>query len=301
MIDFDPLFLGSVGFLLTALVLIVARIIKLHYDEKRAHQRTETILAMAADEDNQRRMRNAPQVIGGRRRVVTRRRFHTDDGEDRSFARQLGDQATPSDEENVPTQSLKVDEHIGKKKMAKLQAKAEKKAQREAEIANREEKKLREKEREERMKQEEEARLQEEKAEEEKKRIEKMEREKREEEEYQKMKAEFCVDEEGFDELESDLSEDLVQKFLKYIKETKVVNMDELGSHFNLKTDQAVDRLKYFMDSGELTGIVDDRGKFIYITPEELQAVAKFINQRGRVSLKELADYSNQLIRLEST
>lgn len=36
------------------------------------------------------------------------------------------------------------------------------------------------------------------------------------------MKAEFCVDEEGFDELESDLSEDLVQKFLKYIKETKV-------------------------------------------------------------------------------
>lgn len=48
--------------------------------------------------------------------------------------------------------------------------------------------------------------------------------------------------------------------------------MDELGSHFNLKTDQAVDRLKYFMDSGELTGIVDDRGKFIYITPEELQA-----------------------------
>lgn len=61
MIDFDPLFLGSVGFLLTALVLIVARIIKLHYDEKRAHQRTEAILAMAADEDNQRRMRNAPQ------------------------------------------------------------------------------------------------------------------------------------------------------------------------------------------------------------------------------------------------
>lgn len=37
-------------------------------------------------------------MIGGRRRVVTRRRFHTDDGEDRSFARQLGDQATPSDE-----------------------------------------------------------------------------------------------------------------------------------------------------------------------------------------------------------
>jgi hypothetical protein len=47
-------------------------------------------------------------------------------------------------------------------------------------------------------------------------------------------------------------------------------------------------------------GVVDDRGKFIYISSEELEAVAKFIKQRGRVSIAELAESSNQLINLNS-
>lgn len=44
------------------------------------------------------------------------------------------------------------------------------------------------------------------------------------------------------------------------------------------------------------TGVIDDRGKFIYITPEELAAVANFIRQRGRISIAELAQASNSLI-----
>ena len=51
-------------------------------------------------------------------------------------------------------------------------------------------------------------------------------------------------------------------------------------------------------DEGLLTGVLDDRGKFIYITQEEYEAVAKFIRQRGRVSRTELAESSNQLINL---
>jgi hypothetical protein len=47
-----------------------------------------------------------------------------------------------------------------------------------------------------------------------------------------------------------------------------------------------------------LAGVVDDRGKFIYISPEELEAVARFVKQRGRVSIVELAESSNQLINL---
>ena len=47
-------------------------------------------------------------------------------------------------------------------------------------------------------------------------------------------------------------------------------------------------------------GVTDDRGKFIYISPEELQAVAKFIKQRGRVTISELAESSNTLINLQT-
>ena len=43
---------------------------------------------------------------------------------------------------------------------------------------------------------------------------------------------------------------------------------------------------------------MDGSGKFIYISEEELKAVAKFIRQRGRISISDLADSSNSLIKL---
>jgi hypothetical protein len=52
-------------------------------------------------------------------------------------------------------------------------------------------------------------------------------------------------------------------------------------------------------EGGELSGVVDDRGKFIYISEEELQAVASFIKQRGRVSIVELVSSSNRLVNLQ--
>ena len=53
-----------------------------------------------------------------------------------------------------------------------------------------------------------------------------------------------------------------------------------------------IDRVKDLQEEGRLSGVMDDRGKFIYITEEEYEAVARFIRQRGRVSLTELAESS---------
>jgi hypothetical protein len=50
---------------------------------------------------------------------------------------------------------------------------------------------------------------------------------------------------------------------------------------------------------GLLTGVMDDRGKFIYISEEELKKVKVFIEQRGRVNITELAKSSNELINLK--
>lgn len=52
------------------------------------------------------------------------------------------------------------------------------------------------------------------------------------------------------------------------------------------------------MAEGRLSGVMDDRGKFIHVTREEYESVAKFIKQRGRVSIGELVESSNKLIRL---
>ncbi|CAG2068782.1 unnamed protein product [Timema podura] len=82
---------------------------------------------------------------------------------------------------------------------------------------------------------------------------------------------------------------------------TKVVVLEDLAAHFKMKTQSVIDRIQELQEQGQLTGVVDDRGKFIYVSQEELEAVAKFVKQRGRVSITELAESSNQLINLNSS
>jgi hypothetical protein len=101
--------------------------------------------------------------------------------------------------------------------------------------------------------------------------------------------------------------------FIEYVKTNKVVNVDDLASMFKLRVEDVGERLRYFISSGQLTGVIDDRGKFIHITKDELDAgerlsikrinrsflVAKFVTQRGRITLSDLVDYSNRLVSLE--
>ena len=47
---------------------------------------------------------------------------------------------------------------------------------------------------------------------------------------------------------------------------------------------------------GRIHGVIDDRGKFICVTEDEMKAVAKFIKRRGRVSVMDLAVESNKLV-----
>ncbi|XP_044738858.1 DDRGK domain-containing protein 1 [Chrysoperla carnea] len=189
-------------------------------------------------------------------------------------------------------------EKMGAKKRAKLEAKAEKKAHREAEEKSREEKKKRQAaEDEERRKQSEREALEEKRREEEQRKIQE-EKERRDHEEYLKMKAAFSVEEEGYLEGESENPENLLQEFVRYIKTNKVVILEDLASNFKMKTQSVIDRIQDLQKDGLLTGVIDDRGKFIYITEDELKDVAKFIKQRGRISIAELAESSNQLIHL---
>jgi len=230
---------------------------------------------------------------GGRRGPRLRRPARNEsDGEEE-------DEARGEELEDLEEAGVKIpDGKIGKKKMEKLQAKADKKLQREAEQKEREElKKRREKEEEEEKRAKDLELEQERRAEEEEKRQQE-ERERREHEEYLSMKAAFTVDEEGCDDEADQCEENLLATFIAYIQSTKVVLLEDLAAHFKMKTQEVIDRIASLQESGDLTGVVDDRGKFIYISRDELESVAKFIRQQGRVSITDLAANSNKLITL---
>jgi len=229
---------------------------------------------------------------GGRRGPRVRRPVRSDtDDEDEAEVRN-------EELEDLEEAGIKVpDGKIGKKKMEKLQAKADKKLQREAEVREREENKKKREKDDEDSKKAREREQEDEKREEEEEKRRQEEKERQEYEEYLKMKAAFTVDEEGCDD-EEDSAENLLGKFISYIEETKVVLLEDLAAHFKMKTQEVIDRISSLQESGDLTGVVDDRGKFIYISRSELESVAKFIRQQGRVSITDLAANSNKLITL---
>jgi len=253
------------------------------------------------DEDGQIIQGDGPRQRGpggGRRRMHRRTQAQEEELLDDIVDEPRADGESESDEEGNQS---KLPGKVGKKKQQKLEDKAEKKKQREAEERDREERKKRlEKEEQERKLKEDKVQEQEQKQLEEEQRI-REEKERQEHEEYLKLKESFMVDEEGFDEDPEEDQENKLEIFIQYIKDTKVVVLEDLAAHFKMKTDDTIDRVSTLIQEGKLTGVIDDRGKFIFISQEELEAVAKFITQRGRVSISELAENSNRLISLQTS
>lgn len=226
-----------------------------------------------------------------RMRAAAARQERQDDSDDEDVE---GDGAAAIDEDIVLP-----DGKVGKKKMEKLRAKAEKKAMREAEEQERKEKKERDEKLSEERRMDEKREAEEEAKREEQERKEREEREQRELEEYNKLKTQFEVEEEGFDETADENAEkNLLKEFVNFIKSSKVVVLEDLAAKFQMKTQDVIKRVTDLQREKTLTGVIDDRGKFIYISKEELEGVAKFIRQRGRISIADLAESSNTLITL---
>ncbi|XP_035892997.1 DDRGK domain-containing protein 1 [Anopheles stephensi] len=218
----------------------------------------------------------------------------------RARVAQIAEPVGDSEEEDTipPAQHDYAGEKMGAKKRAKLEAKAQKKTEREQELRHREEQKKREALLEEERRKQAEKEEQAEKNREEAERLAREEKERKEHEEYLLMKQAFSVEEEGYEEEDADGQENSLQEFIKFIQDNKVVVLEDLAVQFKLKVQAVIDRIGELQKEERITGVIDDRGKFIYVSEEELKSVAKFIKQRGRISITELAENSNQLINL---
>ncbi|KAG2631177.1 DDRGK domain-containing protein 1-like [Panicum virgatum] len=118
--------------------------------------------------------------------------------------------------------------------------------------------------------------------------------------EFEKWKGAFSVDDEGTTESEmQDDGQGLLHNFVEYIKKQKCVPLEDLAAEFRMRTQDCINRIVTLESMDRLSGVMDDRGKFIYISTEEMKAVAEYIRKQGRVSISHLANNSNQFIDLE--
>merc|ERR1712187_985435 len=78
-------------------------------------------------------------------------------------------------------------------------------------------------------------------------------------------------------------------------------NLEDIAAEFRMKTTAAIDRLEQLEKLGHLSGIFDDRGKYVYITKEEMAGVADWLKSRGRINRADLVAACNRIIRLNPT
>ena len=77
--------------------------------------------------------------------------------------------------------------------------------------------------------------------------------------------------------------------------------IEDLAAEFSMSSRDAITRIEQLMEQKRLSGITDDRGKFIHINEQEFEAVAKYVMTKGRVSRQDLLNEANKIVRLEPT
>merc|ERR1712190_675247 len=110
----------------------------------------------------------------------------------------------------------------------------------------------------------------------------------------------FAVDAEGKEDTDTQ-DASAVENFVDFVKLRKVVNLEDLAAEFHMRTSVAIERLEQLEKLGRLSGIFDDRGKYVYITKEEMAGVADWLRKRGRINRADLVAACNRIIRLNPT
>lgn len=110
----------------------------------------------------------------------------------------------------------------------------------------------------------------------------------------------ISVEEQGQEAEEQQEGQGQLGAFVDFIKERKTVALEDLAAEFGLRVQDAITRVQSLEKMGHLSGVMDDRGKYIYISKQEMEAVAEYIKKRGRIAIGELASKSNMFIDLEA-
>ena len=189
---------------------------------------------------------------------------------------------------------------LTKREQAKMIKKQEKAEKREHIKQMMEAKKLKEQEKEREML------IKEKLKEEEKKKLEetlqkvKEEQQKKEDEIYNQWKDMIKIGEEG-EEKRNFSDENVINEFLNYIKRRKVVSLEDLSGVFKISPNELVEKLNQFEKEGRILGIIDDRGKYIYVTEKEMNMIENLFIRRGRINKMDLIKECNKIIKFEPT
>ena len=123
----------------------------------------------------------------------------------------------------------------------------------------------------------------------------------KEEAEYDQWKGDFAVDDAGHlsppaSPSSSSSPSSSLAAFLSFIRTRKVVQLDEVALHFHLRTSDVLQRIQQLQAQGLLSGVADERGKWIEVEEAEMERLQGWLVDKGRVTVHDLVVECNRLI-----
>ena len=77
---------------------------------------------------------------------------------------------------------------------------------------------------------------------------------------------------------------------------SRVIVLDAAARQHQTDVDKIVARLETLVQLNAISGVFDDRGKFLFVTSSQYQSIARFLKSRGRVSFSQLIREANKLV-----
>lgn len=87
-----------------------------------------------------------------------------------------------------------------------------------------------------------------------------------------------------------------VLEWKKELQKTNLVTTEELAKRFRISRTKVASRIKELVSSLRVTGILEEDGRFIYFSPEEMGELANFIRSRNKSTLEQIADEAQRII-----
>lgn len=87
-----------------------------------------------------------------------------------------------------------------------------------------------------------------------------------------------------------------VEDLISEMQEKRSVKTQDMAASFGVTQDVVIDRIQELVKEKRVSGVVESDGRFIYLSDEEMKAMADAILMAGEISAEEVATICNQQI-----
>lgn len=112
----------------------------------------------------------------------------------------------------------------------------------------------------------------------------------------------FSVEEEGKNKMSEDEEkrkvEALNQELVAVLRKNKLSLLEDLSHKFKLSTKDLVSKIQELEKASSISGIFDERGKYLVIENDEWQSIKNYITVRGRVKKTDIMTECAKLIKI---